>query len=147
MVQAVWLDAGGERCGLLWLSIHHLAVDGVSWRILVPDLETAWAQAAAGRAVELPGGGTSFRGWAGRLAARARSAEVVAEVAHWRGVLSEPSLLLVEDRLYAGRDVAGTAGHLRLTLPVAVTGALLTRLPALFHCGINDVLLTALVLA
>ncbi len=147
MLQAVWLDAGAERCGLLWLSIHHLAVDGVSWRILVPDLETAWAQAAAGRAIELPAAGTSFRGWAGRLAARARSAEVVAEVAHWRGVLSEPSLLLVEDRLDAGRDVAGTAGHLRLTLPVAVTGALLTRLPALFHCGINDVLLTALVLA
>src|SRR4029079_17663608 len=91
--QAVWLDAGAERCGLLWLSIHPLAVDGGSWRVPVAEPETAGAQAAAGRAIELPAAGTSFRGWAGRLAARARSAEVVAEVAHWRGAVSETSLL------------------------------------------------------
>ena len=40
------------------------------------------------------------------------------------------------------RDVDGTAGHLPLTLPAAVTQALLTRVPAAFHGGINDVLLT-----
>ena len=40
------------------------------------------------------------------------------------------------------RDVSGTAGHLTLTLPCALTGALLTRVPAAFHGGINDVLLT-----
>ena len=38
MVQAVWFDAGPEQAGRLLLTIHHLAVDGVSWRILVPDL-------------------------------------------------------------------------------------------------------------
>ena len=39
----------------------------------------------------------------------------------------------------------GTAGHLTLTLPSAVTEALLTRVPAAFHGGIDDVLLTGLV--
>ena len=43
MVQAVWFDGGAERSGRLLLTIHHLAVDGVSWRILVPDLAAAWA--------------------------------------------------------------------------------------------------------
>ena len=43
MVQAVWLDAGEASAGRLLLVIHHLAVDGVSWRILVPDLAAAWA--------------------------------------------------------------------------------------------------------
>ena len=38
MLQAVWFDAGPEQAGRLLLTIHHLAVDGVSWRILVPDL-------------------------------------------------------------------------------------------------------------
>ena len=38
IVQAVWFDAGAEQAGRLLLTIHHLAVDGVSWRILVPDL-------------------------------------------------------------------------------------------------------------
>ena len=38
MLQAVWFDAGPEQAGRLLLTIHHLAVDGVSWRILVPEL-------------------------------------------------------------------------------------------------------------
>src|SRR5207302_8185685 len=69
MVQALWFDAGPERAGRLWLAIHHLAVDGVSWRILVPDLAVAWQAIAAGQAVTLPPRGTSFRDWAERLAA------------------------------------------------------------------------------
>ena len=59
----------------------------------------------------------------------------------------EPSLLLAEDRLDPARDTLGTAGHLTLTLPSAVTDALLTRVPAAFHGGIDDVLLTGLALA
>ena len=49
MVQAVWFDAGAEQAGRLLLTIHHLAVDGVSWRILVPDLAAAFEAIAAGR--------------------------------------------------------------------------------------------------
>ena len=58
-----------------------------------------------------------------------------------------PSLLLVEERLDPARDTLGAAGHLRLTLPGALTQALLTRVPAAFHGGIDDVLLTGLALA
>ena len=147
MLQAAWLDRGAARSGLLWLSIHHLSVDGVSWRILVPDLEAAWRAAAAGEPIELPAVGTSFRGWTRRLAVRAQDADHAGELSHWRETLSAPSLLLHEGRLDPARDVAGTAGHLRLTLPSAVTRALLTRVAAAFRCGINDVLLTALVIA
>ena len=56
-------------------------------------------------------------------------------------------LSLSEQRLDASRDLNGTAGHLTLTLPASVTEALLTRVPAAFYGGINDVLLTGLVLA
>ena len=55
--------------------------------------------------------------------------------------------LLLRARSIRARDLSGGAGHLTLTLPAAVTGALLTRVPAAFHGGINDVLLTALCLA
>ena len=47
MLQAVWFDAGAGQPGRLLLAIHHLAVDGVSWRILVPDLAAAWRAVAA----------------------------------------------------------------------------------------------------
>ena len=50
MLQAVWFDAGPQAAGRLLLTIHHLAVDGVSWRILVPDLAAAWEAIGRGRA-------------------------------------------------------------------------------------------------
>ena len=75
MVQAVWFDAGAERAGRLLLTIHHLAVDGVSWRILVPDLAAAWEAIAGGRAPALAPPGTSLRRWAQRLVAHAQDPE------------------------------------------------------------------------
>ena len=64
MVQGVWFDAGREQAGRLLVTIHHLAVDGVSWRILVPELAAAFEAIAAGRPPELEPCGTSFRHWA-----------------------------------------------------------------------------------
>ena len=148
MVQALWFDAGPARAGRLWLAIHHLAVDGVSWRILVPDLAAAWQAIAAGQAVTLPPRGTSFRDWAERLAAHARMPTALRRsFRSGAGCRREPSLLLSAERLDPARDTLGTAGHLTLTLPSAVTDALLTRVPAAFHGGIDDVLLTGLALA
>ena len=56
MLSALWVAATGQ----LVLIIHHLAVDGVSWRILLEDLNIAWAQHHSGQPVVLPAGGTSF---------------------------------------------------------------------------------------
>ena len=90
MMQAVWFDAGAAAAGRLLLSIHHLAVDGVSWRILVPDLAAAWAAIARGKEASLAPRGTSFRRWAHRLAAEAEEAGRVGELSFWTGMLSEP---------------------------------------------------------
>ena len=87
LLQAVWFDAGADRAGRLLLVIHHFAVDGVSWRILVPDLAAAWRASAEGGAVALPARSTSFRHWAERLVERAQDAEVVSELSFWRGML------------------------------------------------------------
>ena len=136
-----------KRPGRLLLTIHHLAVDGVSWRILVPDLASAWEAISNGREPALPPRSTSFRRWAQRLAIEAQDADRVGELSFWRGMLREPSLSLLDGALDPMRDVSGTAGHLTLTLPAALTGALLTRVPAAFHGSINDVLLTGLAVA
>jgi non-ribosomal peptide synthase protein (TIGR01720 family) len=147
MVQAVWFDAGARRPGRLLLTIHHLAVDGVSWRILVPDLAAAWSALAAGGAVSLPPRGTSFRGWSQRLLSHAQRPQVEAELSYWTAMLGQPSLSLVGGALDAGRDVFGAAAHVTLTLPCDATQALLSRVPARFHGGINEVLLTGLAVA
>ncbi|MDX3452286.1 amino acid adenylation domain-containing protein [Streptomyces sp. ME02-8801-2C] len=147
MVRAVWFDAGPQRPGRLLLVAHHLVVDGVSWRILVPDLETAWAAVAAGRRPELAAVGTSFRRWATVLGEQAVTPSRIAEAELWHAVVDAPRTPLGARPLDPDRDTAATTRSLRLTLPPETTGALLTTVPAAFRAGVQDVLLTGLALA
>ncbi|MGW4277007.1 condensation domain-containing protein, partial [Streptomyces seoulensis] len=54
LLTARLFTTGGARPDRLLLAVHHLVVDGVSWRVLLEDLETAYRQAAAGEPVRLP---------------------------------------------------------------------------------------------
>ncbi|MEU9871316.1 amino acid adenylation domain-containing protein [Actinomadura sp. NPDC048021] len=141
MARLVWFDAGPAASGRLLLTVHHLAVDGVSWRILLPDLVTAWA---GGGLDPVP---TSFRRWAQRLAAEASDPARTAELPLWEDVLATPDPVLGARPLDPAADTFGTARHLTLDLPADVTGPLLTDVPAAFHGRANDVLLTGLALA
>ncbi|MBM7090754.1 amino acid adenylation domain-containing protein, partial [Streptomyces sp. S12] len=143
MVRAVWCDAGPGRPGRLLLTLHHLVVDGVSWRILLPDLAQAYEH--PGR--PLAPVGTSFRQWALLLHEEAARAERRAELPLWREITDGGDPPLGSRPLDPGRDTVATARRLRLELPAAVTSELLTTVPAVFHAEINDVLLTALALA
>jgi amino acid adenylation domain-containing protein/non-ribosomal peptide synthase protein (TIGR01720 family) len=147
MLHAVWFDAGPARAGLVLLVAHQLVVDAGSWPILRADLAAAWEAARAGRPAALDGGGTSFRHWAQLLSGQAASAARRAELPIWT------SLLAGQDPLRAGQapDPAAAsawpaADELVLTLPASVTGPL-TRLPALYHAAVSDVLLTGLAIA
>ncbi|MFJ2183120.1 amino acid adenylation domain-containing protein [Streptomyces anulatus] len=143
MVQAVWFDAGPTAPGRLLLAVHHLVVDGVSWRILLPDLAQAWTEAAAGRTPELAPVGTSLRTWAQRLTEAAQDAERVGELETWLDVLGDSDPLLTREPLDPKRDITATARTISLVLPTELTAPLLTTVPAAFHARVNDVLLTA----
>ncbi|PHS03509.1 MAG: non-ribosomal peptide synthetase, partial [Blastopirellula sp.] len=147
MVQAVWFDAGSEHEGRLLLVIHHLVIDGVSWRILLPDLQAAWTAIRQGKPVDLQPVGTSFRSWSLRLQKVAQEAERQKELPWWTNILGSADPLLGTRALDPKIDTMSTSRGLRLTLPSTLTAALLTTVPALYHARINDVLLTALVLA
>jgi len=147
LVQAVWFDAGAGEAGRLLLVIHHLAVDGVSWRILVPDLAAAWGSAHRGERVSLEAVGTSFRGWARHLAREGSEGKRAGELELWRSKLAGGDALLSRRPLDPERDRVRTAGHLRLSLPSGLTEAVLTRSAGLVQGGINDVLLTGFCLA
>jgi non-ribosomal peptide synthase protein (TIGR01720 family) len=147
MVQLVWFDAGPHQSGWLQVMVHHLVVDEVSWRILVPDLAAAEQAITAGHQPRLEPVGTSLRRWSEYLHAAATDPKRVAEISIWTSILRAPDPVLTDQCLDPDRDVAGTAQHLALTLPPEITSPLLTTVPAAFHSGINDVLLTALALA
>ncbi|MFJ4851778.1 MULTISPECIES: amino acid adenylation domain-containing protein, partial [unclassified Streptomyces] len=144
MVQAVWFDAGPQTPGRLLLMVHHLAVDGVSWRILLPDLQSAWEQATTGHHPALDPVPTSLRTWATRLTREATEPRRVAELDLWSSMTTDNEPLLTDHALDPSRDTVSTARSLELVLPADVVTPLLTTLPAAFHAHINDVLLTAL---
>nr|WP_327533124.1 non-ribosomal peptide synthetase [uncultured Mycolicibacterium sp.] len=140
MLSAVWVPASRQ----LMLMIHHLAVDGVSWRILLEDLNIAWAQHRDGRPVELPAGGTSFARWSVVLDEHARAADLLAHVDTWRQVLNTPAAL---PPVRPGVDTYADAGRLSVTLDAETTRELLGPAPAAFHAGVQDILLIAFVMA
>jgi pristinamycin I synthase-2 len=141
LLRATWFDAGRDRPGRLLLTVHHLAVDGVSWSILRSDLAAAW------REQELSVPGTSFRHWARLLERAARTPARAAELDVWLRQLDGSDPLLGARRPDPEQDVAGTMCHLTRDLPAEVTTELLTTVPAAFHAGPDDVLLAALAAA
>ncbi len=140
MLSALWVACTGE----LVLIIHHLAVDGVSWRIVLDDLNTAWAQHRGGQPVALPVAGTSFARWASLLAEHARRPEVVEQADAWRQVAAAPAAL---PGVQPAVDTYVSAGRLSVSLDGETTRMLLGEVPAAFHAGVGDILLIAFALA
>src|SRR5262249_27233430 len=94
MVRAVWFDGGPRMSGRLLLVLHHLVVDGVSWRILLPDLAAACEAVTAGDIPRLEPVGTSLRRWAEQLTALAQHPARLDELPLWTAMLEAPDPLL-----------------------------------------------------
>jgi amino acid adenylation domain-containing protein/non-ribosomal peptide synthase protein (TIGR01720 family) len=134
----------GRSPSLLWV-IHHLAVDGVSWRILLDDLHTAYQQAKEGQPIQLPPKSSSFQAWAEHLRRWTDSAAFTADAAYWHSLSTTVAPLPI-DYPHGSNRVADTRHHL-LTLDANATRQLLEEAPAAYRTGINDLLLSALLLA
>ena len=147
MLQAVWFDAGHDRPGRLMLVAHHLVTDGVSWRVLVPDLAAAWSAADAGEPPALAPVGTSFRRWSQALHQAARSPERQAELPFWEDMLARPVAAIGARPLDPAHDVVATEGTLTVPLPPPLAGPLLTQVPARYEATMDEVLLSALTAA
>jgi non-ribosomal peptide synthase protein (TIGR01720 family) len=145
LLRAALFELADDRQRLL-LIVHHLAMDGVSWRVLLDDLQLAYEQLAAAGAITLPPKTTSFQQWAERLASYAQSEALLAERDYWRAFGAQPISRLPRDHA-AGANTVESARTVRVALDADETRALLHEVPAAYHTQINDALLTALVQA
>ncbi|ASS75351.1 hypothetical protein CIG75_10345 [Tumebacillus algifaecis] len=138
----VYLDRGENRSHRLFCLVHHLAVDGVSWRILLEDLERIYEQLLHGEAVRLLRKTTSVQRWARVLAQRAQEVEMEKELTYWldQNVAADP--LPVDDS--AGRNTYSSLRRKRMFLDPASTRALLQEAPRAFRTSVQDLLVTAL---
>ncbi|MEM6406469.1 MAG: amino acid adenylation domain-containing protein, partial [Pseudomonadota bacterium] len=135
--------AAGTPTRLLWV-IHHLIVDGVSWRILLDDLQTAYQQSRADEPIQLPPKSTSFKAWSEFLHTWQQGTTCAVETAHWQTLPQTlPALPLDHPD---GRALLCDTAHHTLTLSQALTEQLLYRTASAYRTGINDLLLSALAL-
>jgi amino acid adenylation domain-containing protein/non-ribosomal peptide synthase protein (TIGR01720 family) len=145
LARCCWLELAPGDARLLLL-IHHLAVDGVSWRVLLEDLQTACLQLLDGEAISLPAKTTSFQAWAERLTEHARALPLESELSWWLGEAEGAPVRLPIDQP-AAADTEASAGWVSVALTAEETRCLLQEVPSAYRTQINDVLLTALALA
>ncbi|AKS08856.1 non-ribosomal peptide synthetase [Pseudomonas trivialis] len=142
LLRALLVD-GPEGQQRLLIAIHHLVVDGVSWRVLLEDLQNVYRQLSDGQSVSLPAKTSALRDWAARLQAYAGSESLREELSLWQHQLAGPQAEL---------PVARPQGSLRnrdadtvsVRLDVEHTRQLLQQAPSAYRTQVNDLLLTAL---
>jgi len=142
VLRVVWLETGGERSGRLLLVAHHLVVDGVSWRVLLEDLERGYEQAAGGEAVVLGAKTSSYRDWANALVAEAERGLGAEEEQYWTGVAGA-HVVEISGACEGGGEESNSR-RVDVMLSAERTHQLLQEVPAAYNTQINDVLVTAL---
>ncbi|GAA5046551.1 hypothetical protein GCM10023318_12080 [Nocardia callitridis] len=150
MLQFVWFaftPASRHRDDVLLIVAHHLVVDGVSWRIIIPDLAIAWSQLVAGQSISLAANGTSLRRWNHALLDSARGSARRAELPFWQQVAETADPQLGARPFDPATDTFATLDRVEVTLSASTTEAVLTTLPERYRGGADHGLLTALALA
>lgn len=143
LLRVVWFDMGPLCPGRLLLIIHHLIIDGVSWRIVLEDLQNAYIQHRRGDSICLPAKSTSFKQWAERLQQYGQSGALQDEASYWVDPRREMLAPIPVDEPGGDRTEASSES-VTASLQEEETRALLREVPAAYQTQINDVLLTAL---
>ncbi|MEW1819153.1 condensation domain-containing protein, partial [Streptomyces diastaticus] len=143
LIRFVVGQEGAGRPARLAVVAHHLVMDGVSLRVLMEDLATAYEQITAGGTADLGPKGTSVRQWAERLAGHTAAGGFDDQIPYWRAVEDQAVTALPVD-LPGGRNTVATQEAVSLALTTEQTEAVLQQASALYRTQANDVLLTAL---
>jgi amino acid adenylation domain-containing protein/thioester reductase-like protein/non-ribosomal peptide synthase protein (TIGR01720 family) len=132
----------------LLVVIHHLVVDGVSWKVLLEDFETGYEQAERGDDIKFPHKTDSFRYWAYRLKQYAHSPQLLKELDYWKKIEETKIETLPKDhpvpkkkKIFRHREVVS------LHLDRKETGKLLEEVDFTYNMEATEILLTALGMA
>jgi amino acid adenylation domain-containing protein/non-ribosomal peptide synthase protein (TIGR01720 family) len=135
-----------EEGASLLIVIHHLVVDGISWRILFEDIEALYQQVKNGSPLRLPLKSDAFLSWSGRLLEYTRKDAFRKTKAWWSEALQQPWETIPRD-FPNGANIRSSNQRLSFHLSEEDTASLLTKAHTPFNTRINDILLAALALA
>lgn len=145
ILRVAHFSCGPGKHGRLCIVPHHLVMDGVSWRILLEDMETAYRQRQQGHAVRLPAKTTSYKAWSEHLARYANSEKLRLELDFWARAAASNGFSIPVD-FQGGDNSVASERKRRVALTAEETQALLKRVPPVYNTLIDDLLLTAMVM-
>jgi amino acid adenylation domain-containing protein/non-ribosomal peptide synthase protein (TIGR01720 family) len=143
LIRFALFDLGSQHGDRLAIAAHHLGIDGVSLRILIEDLQTAYQQLSQGEAIQLPPKTTSYQQWTRKLTEYAQSAQMQQELDYWLKALPHQSDRLPVD-YSLGKNTESSTRVVSGFLDVKDSQALLRELPITYAVQIQEVLLSAL---
>jgi len=129
----------------LLLVIHHLVIDGISWRILLEDFGTGYRQVENGEEVKFPAKTHPYQYWAKRLEEYAESKKALKELSFWKNIETQIVEKLPKDHpIDAEKNRNKYNETLTMSLNKQETRALLKEVNQAYNTEINDILLTSL---
>ncbi len=145
LFRAVYFHNQAQQPGHLFLVIHQLIVDEISWRVLLRDLDDAYRQVHAGGPIQFAVKHLSYQQWGQALSAYAQADALQREREYWHESCAEK----LGDGPMPSLDAATYASvrTVPVELSVEETTALLEHCTATYHAQINELLLAAVYLA
>ncbi len=127
----------------LLIIMHHLIVDGVSWRIILEDFINGYKHLMNNADISFPRKTTSYREWAEKLYDYAQSKELLDEVVYWKRIEKQPISYLKKDNIVNERKQKDSE-IVEISLSQEQTNKLLKEVNQAYNTEISDILLTAL---
>ncbi|WP_159090717.1 non-ribosomal peptide synthetase, partial [Aquimarina aquimarini] len=124
----------------LFMAVHHLAIDGVSWRIIFEDLHKLLVKDTV---LFIDTKTTSYRQWHKKLTMLAQSVYIHSQRFYWQDILQNYTPLLPENKSEEITTYGNTYHHSN-SLSVEATESILSKIHHIYATEINDVLLSAL---
>ena len=131
-----------EEYNRFFMVSHHLAVDGVSWRFIIDDLETLLAEETTDETLYLGNKNNSFRDWINKLKDFAETEEIESQLEYWQQINSNYTPLPTD--FSANRPTRKTKKTHEEVLNQEYTKYLLKEANAAYGTEINDLMLSAL---
>jgi amino acid adenylation domain-containing protein/non-ribosomal peptide synthase protein (TIGR01720 family) len=144
VVRAVLIRLGADTPVKLLLTVHHLVIDGVSWRILLDDFATAYQQLSANQAIQLARPTSSLMEWSKRLEGYANTDSALTDADHWTSRNLNTGSIPVDFDATCSQNTIATTASIQLSLGRDQTSILLHRISDVYHTDIDDLLLTSL---
>lgn len=143
LLRVAYFNYGSASSGRLLIIAHHTVIDGVSWRIMLEDLQIAYKQLVNQSPVTFPQKTTSYELWSKRIHEYSNDTNVLADLAYWVDNLQQGVNNITPD-FNTGQNTEEESVTYTSEVNMDITYKLLHEAPSAYRTQINDILLTSL---